>query len=75
MQEGGFGLHKGTADEIRFTNPRGKIISKNGESRFRGNVIDLVAQNRDAGLRITPRTGECLWDGVAINDGLAVEGL
>ena len=75
VHEGGFGVQTNPAGEISFNNLKGQMIPNCPETRSRGNVIALTAENRRAGIDITPRTGECRWLGEKMDDGMTVDGL
>jgi hypothetical protein len=75
VHEGGYGVSMRPGDTPEFTGPGGDIIQPGPDTRFRGNVFALVARNRMAGLNITPRTTVPAWDGEAMDDSMAVEGL
>jgi len=80
VHEGGFGLHKhangqvdGQADgKIYFTDPQGRHLPQACKPRSRGNVFALTSDNDRRGVQITAKTGECLWDGQAMDDNDAM---
>ena len=74
VHEGGFGVHSSNK-AISFTAPDGKTIPTGPETRFRGNVFALTAQNTQSGIRITPQTTIPQWHGERMDDQMAVEGL
>ena len=71
VHEGGFGLHKHDG-QVQFTDPQGNHLPQTGETRSRGNVFELTTANDRSGVRITSQTGECLWDGQAMDDNDAM---
>ena len=75
VHEGGFGLSRTSMGGFLFTDPAGKPISAAPEKRFRGNVFELVANNRRQGINITPRTPIPGWLGESLDVGIVVEGL
>ena len=75
VHEGGFAIRRQANGEFFFTNPMGKHIPDAAKIRFRGNVVSLFAEHGRSGIHITPRTGECLWEGEHMDDDLTVSGL
>jgi len=75
VHEGGFAIHRQTGGPMYFTDPYGNFLPEVGETRFRGNVSSLMTKNSQAGIRITPKTGACLWDGEQMDDELAILGM
>ena len=61
VHEEGFGIHLQADGQVCFSDPQGQHLPDAADSRFRGNVFKLFAQNRQNGIQITPRTGECRW--------------
>ena len=59
----------------KFTDPTGRRLPTSAETRFRGNVFELISRNRKSGLEIRPETAIPLWEGERMDDGMAVEGL
>jgi len=72
VHEAGFAVQTQADGQINFTDPQGRNLPATGEARFRGNVFALTSQNGRAGIRITPQTGECRWDGQAMDDNDAM---
>jgi len=72
VHEGGFGVFAQANGRIGFTDPKGRLLPTNGETRFRGNVFALTTLNDRAGVGISPQTGECRWGGEQMDDDLAV---
>jgi len=72
VHEEGFGVRVRVDGEIYFTDPQGRYLPRTGDTRFRGNVFALTAQNSRLGLQITSGTGECQWAGERMDDDLAV---
>ncbi len=72
VHEEGFGVRVRVDGEIYFTDPQGRYLPRTGDTRFRGNVFALTAQNSRLGLQITSETGECQWAGERMDDDLAV---
>ena len=75
VHEGGFGLAKLADGELQFTRPSGEVIPQAPETRSRGNASALIEENDQAGLNITSETTVPDWDGVRMDDDLAVSGL
>ena len=71
VHEGGFGLYKYDG-QVQFIDPQGNHLPPTGETRSRGNVFELTTANDRSGVRITSQTGECLWDGQAMDDNDAM---
>jgi len=71
VHEGGFGLYKHDG-QVQFTDPQRNHLPQTGETRSRGNVFALTTTNDRNGIQITPDTGECLWDGQAMDDNDAM---
>ena len=72
VHEEGFGIHTQLDGQVRFTDPQGHYLADAGDTGFRGNVVSLVSRNRQSGIQITPRTGECRWGGEKMDDDLAI---
>jgi len=72
VHEGGFGVHSQADGQIYFTDQQDHHLPQSGDSRFRGNVFALRAQNDKSGLKITSQTGECRWGGEQMDDDLAI---
>ncbi len=72
VHEAGFGVHAQADGQICFTDPQGRNLPDTGETRFRGNVFALTTENARSGIHITPQTGECCWDGQAMDDNDAM---
>ena len=77
VHEGGFAVEHGGDGAFRFLRPGGRAIeaaaprfARDGCARRR-----LVASNEALGLRIDERTGVSLWDGVPMDESMAVEGV
>jgi len=75
VHEGGFGVRRSADGRISFSDPQGRHLPDAGETRFRGNVFRLFAQNTRHGIRISPQTGACRWQGERMDDDLAVLGM
>jgi hypothetical protein len=75
VHEDGFGLHTQPDGNVCFTDPHGQTLPDAGDTRFRGNVLALTAQNSQFGLHITHQTGRCRWGGEAMDDNDAVLGM
>jgi hypothetical protein len=72
VHEGGFGAHTQADGHVYFTDQHGRYLPQTGETRSRGNVFALITQNDHSGIKITPQTGECQWDGEQMDDDLAI---
>jgi len=72
VHEGGFGVHRHADGQINFADQQGKHLPQTGDTRFRGNVFALTAQNGQASIQINPLTNENQWDGTRIDDDLAL---
>jgi len=77
VHEGGFSVQHGGDGAFRFLRPNGQAIAAavppvalDGCPRRR-----LVESNRALGLRIDEETGVSLWDGVPMDESMAVEGV
>ncbi|MFT7564697.1 MAG: hypothetical protein ACI8ZT_002354, partial [Bacteroidia bacterium] len=75
VHEGGFGVLTGPDNSIKFTAPDRQIIPDCPETRFRGNVSTLTAENVISGLQIDSKTTIPKWYGERMDDQMAVEGL
>ncbi|MDZ7842150.1 MAG: DUF222 domain-containing protein [Gammaproteobacteria bacterium] len=75
VHEGGYAVEMQSSDTPVFTDPHGDIIRTGPDTRFRGNVFAITAHNRMAGLAIGSKTPVPDWDGEAMDDSMAVEGL
>ncbi len=75
VHEGGFAVCTRADGRISFFDPQGCHIPDAGETRFRGNVFRLFTENTRHGIRISPRTGTCRWQGEQMDDDLAVLGM
>ena len=75
VHEGGFTVEMLSCGEVHFTHPDGKTIPANGQTRFRGNVLQLMTDHAEAGIEITPETPIPAWTGERMDDDLAVMGL
>lgn len=75
VHEGGFSVTKDAVGKARFSDPQGRPLADAPESRFRGNVGTLLAENRDKGLGITGRTLPPHWHGERMDLGMAAQGL
>lgn len=58
--------------KIYFTDPRGQYLPDALNTRSRGNVFSLMTKNSRSGIKITPETGKCRWDGETRDDDLVV---
>ena len=72
VHEEGFGVHSQASGQVYFTDPQGQHLPEAGDTRFRGNVISLMTENSQSGLRITSQTGKCRWGGEVMHDDDAV---
>ena len=72
VHEGGYGVHRQADAHIYFTDLQGQQLPLSGDTRFRGNVFALTAQNDKSGLKITAQSGECRWGGEQMDDDLAI---
>jgi len=72
VHEDGFGLHARADGQIYFTDPRGKTLPDTGDTRFRGNVFELMTENDRRDVQVTPETGECRWGGEVMDDNDAI---
>ena len=72
VHEEGFGLYALPDGKLCFTDPQGKSIPEAGDGRFRGNVLELITENTQQDIHVTPETGECRWGGEAMDDDMAV---
>jgi len=77
VHDGGFSVKHDGDGAFRFLRPNGQTIvdtvphvAMNGCPRRR-----LVESNEALGLRIDEETGVSLWDGVPMDEGMAVEGV
>ena len=76
VHEAGFGVEHRGHGVFRFTRPDGRVLSDTAPRH----VVEgcqqqwLVEANREHGLAIDHRTGACRWDGVPMDEALAVEG-
>lgn len=75
VHEGGFGLENDANGKPIFTTPDGTRVPECPETRFRGNVFAITAANRCAGIDIIPDTAVPLWNGEAMDDAMATDGL
>ena len=77
VHEGGFTVEHGGDGAFRFLRPGGREIEA-AAPRFAPDACPrrrLVASNEALGLRIDERTGVSLWDGVPMDESMAVEGV
>ena len=72
VHEEGYGVHPKAKGRIDFTDPKGKLIPKSADGRFRGNVSTLIQANAENGLEITEETGKCEWGGESMDDDHAM---
>ena len=72
VHEGGYGVGMRPGGQPVFTHPDGRSLPQNAETRFRGNVFQLMRQNRTANPGISPHTGECRWGGESMDDDLTM---
>jgi hypothetical protein len=72
VHEGGFGPSRTLSGELRFTYPTGKPMPDVPETRFRGNVFELVAKNRGCAITITPKTPIPHWHGESMDDEIVM---
>ncbi len=75
VHEGGFGLNRMHLGEFHFTDPNGKRIPDVPETRFCGNVFELMAHNETDGITITPETPIPGWLGESMDDEIVVHNL
>ena len=75
VHEGGFGLSRTRAGEVRCTDPAGRRIPDVPEKRFSGNVFMLFADNEKRGIVITPETPVPGWLGETMDDDIFVQGM
>ncbi len=73
VHEGGFGVERGAAGNIRFSRPDGRPIEPYPQLPARGGVEGLLQGNREAGITIDAS----LWivPGDSLDYGIAIEGL
>lgn len=62
VHEEGYGITTTANGDFRFTMPDGRVLPNNRHGRFRGNVFELRARNRENGLDISPFTANGLLD-------------
>jgi len=72
VHEQGFGVHSHADGQVYFTDLQGQHLPQAAETRFSGNVFDLMTRNSQSGIRITPQTGECQWGGEVMHDNDAI---
>jgi hypothetical protein len=72
-----------------FTRPDGRRVEENGTICFRGNIsratpepyvgfeetLRLYMLNREAGLAITAKTGQCQWHGERMDYNIAIKSM
>jgi hypothetical protein len=75
VHEGGYGVRMLPSGNVEFTWPDGARMPFGPDTRFRGNVFEMEAQNRQAGIEITPETTVPYWLGESMDCDMAVEGL
>jgi hypothetical protein len=75
VHEGGFQVRMQGNNQPVFHDPAGQLLPENGETRFRGNVLQLIANNRANRIRITPKTARCAWTGEVLDDNMAIKAL
>lgn len=75
VHEGGHAVRMQPDGTPVFMDRHGETIRPGPDTRFRGNDYALAARNRRAGLVIDPRTTVPDWDGMPMDDAMAVEGL
>ena len=75
VHEGGFGIQCLQGGEFAFNNPAGNRIPDTHEIRFSGNVFELMAQNSENSIVITPRTAIPDWGGEGMDVDVVVHGL
>jgi hypothetical protein len=63
VHEGGFGLRVLPDGGFEFTNPVGNRIPAGSESRFSGNVFELISRNSENDIIITPKSAVPNWGG------------
>ncbi len=73
VHEGGYAVRVNTDGSLAFTRPDGRLLAE--EPVPSPSTTDIIHTNRAAGLAITPETGIPLWQGEAMDYGLAIEGL
>jgi hypothetical protein len=75
VHEEGFGLNALPEGKLCFTDPQGKTLPEAGDTRFRGNVFELMTENARNGIKVTAETGECHWSGEVMDHNDAVLGM
>ncbi len=75
VHEGGFGLQVLPGGGFEFTDPNGKRIVAAPESRFSGNVFELMAENCQNNITITPKTSVPNWGGEGMDVDIVVHQL
>lgn len=75
VHEGGFGLKILPDGGFEVTNPEGKRIPEAPETRFSGNAFELMSQNSENNISITPRTSIPDWGGEGMDLDVVVQGL
>ena len=77
VHEGGFAVRHRGGGQFEFTRPDGQpVLPLLPPERLTALAADILREaNRQRGLRIDATTNECLWDGVRMDEDLAVAGL
>jgi hypothetical protein len=75
VHEGGFGIHRLQGGGYAFTNPQGNRIPAFPGTRLSGNAFELMAENRENGIVITPRTAVPNWGGEGMDVDIVVHAL
>ncbi len=73
VHEGGYAVRVNADGSPVFTRPDGRRLDE--PPRPAAATADILDTHRAAGLAITPETGIPLWQGEAMDYGLAIEGL
>jgi hypothetical protein len=72
VHEEGYEVHSQADGQFWFSDPQGRRLPDTGDTGFSGNVISLKTANTRSGIRITPQSGECCWEGERMDDDLAI---
>ena len=75
VHEGGFSLIRTPAGEHQFTDPKGNRLSDAPKRRFRGDVFELVDNNKRNGITITAETPIPDWLGESMDVDIVVHHL
>ena len=75
VHEDGFDVRTGADGQPVFFDRQGRPIPAAPKTRFRGNALALMTQNRRAGVDVSAETCVPEWDGEPMDDDMVVESL